>query len=228
MSETKKYNWKNFVSFCLMAFLSGATIGISGTAFLLANNLYGAWGRLIGGALFSLGIFFIVTYEKKLFTGMVANLPRMKRNELWKLPICLLFNTIGVAIVATLAAYTPIGETVVAQGKLTIAAKLAADDWYLRVLCSSFLCGMLITMSVWSTEYAAKKGLSASVGVMFPIMLFAFCGFDHSIANMLYFCYLGEASWKMFGYILISVCGNVLGGVVMPLIMIVKEKAKNQ
>ena len=41
---------------------------------------------LIGALLFSLGIFAIVTYEMRLFTGMVADIPEMKLKNIWKLP----------------------------------------------------------------------------------------------------------------------------------------------
>ena len=73
MNMTKKEVWV----FALMAVLSGFMIGIGGTASLLANYLLGVWGKLIGALLFSLGIYAIVTYGMKLFTGMVADIPKM-------------------------------------------------------------------------------------------------------------------------------------------------------
>ena len=56
---------------------------------------------------------------------------------------------------------------------------------------------------------------------------FAFCGFDHSVANMLYFYFFGEISWHVVGYILCSIAGNIVGGVLLPLVILLKEHAKN-
>lgn len=209
--------------FVLLAVCSGLMIGIGGTASLLAQNLYGNGGKLIGAVLFSLGIYAIVTFEMKLFTGMVADIPKMPKKNLWMLPVCFIGNAIGVALIALVVSVSPVAETTIPLGKAIISGKLASESWVLGSLSSSILCGMLITLSVWSVNYAPKKGLSSTVGVMFPIIFFAFCGFDHSVANMLYFYYLGEISWKVVGYIALSILGNIIGGVILPLIVKLRE-----
>lgn len=228
MKKLTKMISKETLVFCLMALSSGLIIGIGGVASLLANNLLGIWGRLVGASLFSLGILAIVMYEMKLFTGMVADIPKMGIKNVWRLPVCFLFNILGVAIIALIARYSFLGESVAAQGRITISAKISADNWAAKALCSSILCGALITLSVWSVKYAPKKGLSPTVGVMFPIIVFAFCGFDHSVANMLYLYYLGDFSWKIVGYVLLTVLGNIIGGVILPLISLLKENSTPQ
>lgn len=199
-------------------------IGIGGTASLLANHLFGTWGKIVGALLFSFGIFMIIAYEMRLFTGMVAEIPKMGVKNYWKLPVCFIGNALGVAFIALLVAFSPLKDSVVPQGASVIGAKLAAQTWYINAFCSSILCGMLITLSVWSVRYAPKKGLSATIGVLFPIVVFAFCGFDHSVANMLYFYFYGQISWQIVAYILISICGNIVGGVLLPLVTLWKEK----
>ena len=219
----KKKQILDVVVFVLLAILSGFMIGMGGTASLYAQHLYGTWGKLIGAILFSLGIFAILTFQMKLFTGMVAGIPDMKKKDLWQLPVCFLGNAIGVAIVALLVSTTPLAETTIPLGAQAIAGKLRQDNWALSSLCSSIFCGMLITLSVWSVNYVPEKGLSATVGVMLPIIFFAFCGFDHSVANMLYFYYLGELSWRVVGYIALSILGNILGGIALPLVVKLKK-----
>lgn len=226
MRDTTEMTKKEFAVFCLMALLSGFMIGIGGTASLLANATLGAWGKLIGAMLFSLGIYAIVTYGMKLFTGMVADIPSMGVHSLWRLPLCFIGNMLGVAIVAVLVYHSALRSVVVPQGQSVIAAKLALDGWGLKSFCSAILCGWLITLSVWASKYAPKKNLSASIEVLFPVVVFAFCGFDHSVANMLYFYFFGEVSWRVLGYILASVAGNIVGGVLLPLVILLKEKAK--
>jgi formate/nitrite transporter FocA (FNT family) len=81
-----------------MAILSGIMIGIGGSASLLAGATLGSSGKLIGAFLFTLGIFAIVTFEMRLFTGMVADIPEMKLKNIWKLPICFLANIVGFAV----------------------------------------------------------------------------------------------------------------------------------
>ena len=214
--------------FVLLAICSGLMIGLGGTASLLAQNLYGSWGKIIGATLFSLGIYAIVTFELKLFTGMVADIPKMPRKNLWMLPVCFIGNAIGVALIALVVSVSPVADATIPLGRTIIETKLAAENWAARSLSSSILCGMLITLSVWSVNYAPKKGLSATVGVMFPIIFFAFCGFDHSVANMLYFYYLGEISWKVVGYIALSILGNIIGGTLLPLIIKLREFSINR
>ena len=127
MRETMDMTKKELAVFFLMAVLSGFMIGIGGTASLLANSLLGVWGKLIGAVLFSLGIYAIVTYGMKLFTGMVADIPKMGMKSMWRLPLCFFGNIIGVAIVAVLVYNSPLSTPVVAQGKATVAAKLAQE-----------------------------------------------------------------------------------------------------
>ena len=214
------------VVFWLMAACSGVMIGIGGVSSLLANAWLGNIGRLVGAIFFSLGIFTIVAYEMKLFTGMVADIPSIGLKNCWKLPVCFIGNISGVALIALLAYYSPVGEYIVEPSKNLISTKLSAEDWPLRVFCSSILCGILITASVRSRHYATQKRLSVTLGVVFPIIVFAFCGFDHSVANMLHFFYLGECSWRVVGYILMSILGNLIGGVTFPIITLIRKQTE--
>ena len=92
MKPLEKLTKAQILSFCFMSFCSGVMIGVGGTAFLLANALFGEWGRLIGSILFSLGILAIVMFDMKLFTGLISDIPEMGAKNLWKLPICFLGN----------------------------------------------------------------------------------------------------------------------------------------
>ena len=228
LKKFEKMSKAELVVFCLMAISSGTVIAIGGVSSLLANAIYGVLGKLIGGVLFTLGIYAIIVYEMRLFTGMVSNIPTLGVKNCWRLGVCFIGNIIGVAIVALLAYYSPVAETVVAQGHAVAVAKLSTESWAIKAFCSSVLCGMLITLSVQVVNFAPQKGISATLGVLFPIMVFAFCGFDHSVANMLYFYYYGTISWQMIGYILITIVGNVVGGVLLPYITLLKTRVHQQ
>ncbi len=217
---------REVVVFILMAICSGLMIGIGGTASLWAAYQFGKWGKLIGAVLFSLGIFEIVTFEMRLFTGMVADIPRMGLKNTWKLPVCFIGNAIGVAFIALLVYFTPLSDIVIAQSQNLVTNKLTSEHWYLSSLCSSILCGALITLSVRSVKYSPRKGLDATLGVTFPIIVFAFCGFDHSVANLLYFFFNGEISWTIVGFEALCIVGNILGGIILPCISLLREQAK--
>lgn len=227
MKSFEKLTKAQFVSFCLMSFCSGVMIGVGGTAFLLACNLFETWGKLIGSVLFSLGILSIVMFEMKLFTGLISDIPEMGARNFWKLPVCFLGNMLGVLFAAVLVFYSPLAESVVPQAQTMMSVKLNADLWGLKALCSSILCGFLITLSIGAVNYAPRKGLSTTVGVMFPIIVFAFCGFDHSVANTLYFYFLGF-SGKAVVYLLICVVGNILGGVILPILSLFRIWSNKQ
>lgn len=167
--------------------------------------------------MFSLGILAIVMFEMKLFTGLISDMPEMGAKNWWRLPVCFIWNMIGVLFTAVLVRYSTLADKVVPQAKEIMPAKLNANLWYIKALSSSILCGFLITLSIGAVNYAPRKGLSTTVGVMFPIIVFAFCGFDHSVANTLYFFFLGF-SGKAVVYLLICVLGNILGGVILPIL----------
>ncbi len=217
MKPLEKLTPAQIVSFCLMSLCSGIMIGVGGTAFLLALNMDPKWGKLVGAVLFSLGILCIVMFEMKLFTGLISDIPEMGAKNLWKLPVCFAGNMLGALFAAILVFYSPVSEIVVAQAKGMMDVKLNAELWPIKALCSSIFCGFLITLSIGAVNYAPRKGLSTTVGVMFPIIVFAFCGFDHSVANTLYFFLVGY-SGKAVLYLLICVLGNILGGVILPIL----------
>ena len=217
MKPMEKLTKAQFISFCLMAFCSGLTIGIGGTASLLASHIFGNAGKLIGATLFSLGILAIVMFEMKLFTGLISDIPEMGVKNFWKLPVCFVGNMLGVIFTAVLVQFSPLADIVVPKGAEVISGKIFAEMWPIKAFCSAILCGFLITLSIGAVKYAPRKGLSTTVGVMFPIIVFAFCGFDHSVANTLYVYFLGF-SWQAVGYLMMCILGNIVGGVILPIL----------
>ncbi len=228
MKPFEKITKNELLLFILTSISSGIMIGIGGTASLLSVATFGTWGKLVGSVLFSLGIYAILTYEMTLFTGMVASIPKIGVKNSWRLPVCFIGNAIGIAFTALVVSLTPLSAKVVEQSELLVANKLGAKNWALAAIGSGILCGILITLSVWSVKHCPKKGLSASFGVTFPIVVFAFCGFDHSVANMLYFLFSSAYTWKALGYELCCILGNILGGIILPYISLFREYISRQ
>ena len=113
MKEFVKMTKKELIAFILAAITSGIMIGLSGTAALMARAKLGDFGGIVGACLFSLGIFAIITFELRLFTGMVADIPTMGLKNTWKLPVCFLGNIFGVGIVALLVYFTSLRTALV-------------------------------------------------------------------------------------------------------------------
>jgi formate/nitrite transporter FocA (FNT family) len=221
--------FKDTTAFILLGIFAGVAIAIGGTASLLACNLMsGLWGKFVGAVLFSLGMFTVITYGLKLFTGMVAGIPTMGVKNMWQLPVCFIANTIGVVLFAVIVRYSFIGEQVCSQAQTIISGKFDSDLWALKTFLSAIACGLLITFSVWSPRYVGSKKLSASVGVMFPIIVFVFCGFDHSVADVFYLCLSGTVTLQAVGYVLLAILGNIVGGVLFPLVMLFIDKNVNK
>ena len=227
MKPLEKLTKAQFISFCLMSFCSGLMIGIGGTAFLLALDFNAEWGKLIGAVLFSLGILCIVMFEMKLFTGLISYIPEMGVKNFWKLPVCFLGNMLGVIFTAMIVSYSSVAPIVMEQAENVILPKLSAEFWPMKAFCSSILCGFLITLSIGAVNYAPRKNLSVTVGVMFPIVVFAFCGFDHSVANTLYLFLLNFPAHSV-PYLLMCVLGNILGGVILPILSLFRAWSNNQ
>ena len=126
---------KTVIEFILFSVLAGMVIGLGGVASLLANNLQpGLVGRLIGGLLFALGMFAIISFEKRLFTGLACNLSTYKKENIWHLPVSFLANSLGVGITVLVARFTQIGEIMVAQSTIVVEGKFSVDSWVLSAL----------------------------------------------------------------------------------------------
>ena len=70
----------------------------------------------------------------------------------------------------------------------------------------------------------AKEGIVKIVGVFLPVVVFILSGFEHCVANMLYFSFDNAWSLHAFWYIIIMTLGNSLGGMIIPFAQKVFEK----
>jgi formate/nitrite transporter FocA (FNT family) len=218
---------REIVIFCFMSIFAGMAIGVGAITSLLANSLLsGLGGKALGALLFSIGILLIIVFEMNLFTGMVARIPTMGAKNYWKLAVCFLGNALGIGLVALIARFSFLGDTVAAQAQSLVAAKIGASAWGIKSFCSAVLCGFLITFSIRAGQAAAKKNISSTLGSLFPIIVFAFCGFDHSVANMLYLYYFGEFSWRIIGYEALVIAGNLVGGLIFPIFLWCRDRAE--
>ena len=112
-------------------------------------------------------------------------------------------------------------EAVIGKAVTVVETKLSNNLF--GSFLSAVLCGMMITFSVKSHQKARGKGLSGTLGVIFPILLFVYMGFEHCIANQayIYLAILGKADvsvGRLLIFMLLTALGNVLGGMCIPFI----------
>ncbi len=214
---------KDFAVFCVASVFGGIMVGIGGVGLLISMAAFeGAMGKLVGAVIFSLAMFVVTTFGLYLVTGLSTRIITMGVKNWWSLPVSLFFNTIGIAVAAILVEFSHVDANVTALALMD--TKLCDEGWGLHSLCSGVLCGILIGLSVFLSKYTAKKHLSATVGVIFPVFVFVFCGFDNSLANIFYVFLSGEITLVAIGYCLVSLLGNLLGGVLVSVLPLIKKK----
>lgn len=201
---------ESFRSIFCKAIMSGFMIGIGGTVYLMCDNKY------IGGFLFSFGLFTIIQLGFALYTGKVGYIPERKPVYIREVLITLLGNIVGTGASALMISATRIGAKVHENALASMETKLS--DGIVSRLVLGFFCGMLMYLAVENAKNCRIKGHDASMifGTAVPVMLFIFCGFNHSIADCFYFFSAG-VSLNGALYILEVAVGNALGGMFIPL-----------
>ena len=214
-------NVESFKSIFSKAVLSGILIGIGGTVYLAVENKY------LGGFLFSLGLFTILRYSFALYTGKVGYIPERKPIYLREVGITLLGNAVGTGITALLIRLSRTGISVHKNALNAMHTKM--NDGFLSRLILGFFCGLLMFIAVDNGNRckAENRDTSFIFGTVLPVMVFIFCGFNHSVADCFYFFAAVDSPEMVLSgiiYLLTVVIGNALGGMLIPLSMKLFDK----
>ena len=218
---------KAFVLGCMAGFY----IGLGATFMLIVkadSTLSFGISSVLGGLAFSLGLFLVLVAGAELFTGnslMAIGLLSRKydlKRMLSRWTVVYAGNLVGsllLALILHLAAFRTLGGGAVGEVAVSIAAAkagLAPSAVFFR----GILCNMLVVLACW-LQAGSKEMIGKIFGIWFPIMLFVFAGFEHSIANMTYIplgIFLGaDVSWGAFitANLIPVTIGNLIGGAVI-------------
>lgn len=199
---------REFFNYCIISFFAGmmVVLGALGNLLAIANG-----EKLLGSVFFSFGLFFTVLFSLKMYTGMTYNLVKFKLRDWYKLVTCFIGNALGVFFICFLASYTTLGKDITLLSQQIMANKFEVG--YLNAFCSSILCGILIDVSIKSYSIAPTKGLSGSVGVMLPVIIYVYLGLDNSVANWNYIFLAKSWTSECLIYVLLTIVGNIIGGV---------------
>lgn len=201
---------ESFKSILAKAIMSGIMIGIGGIVYLMVDNKY------LGGLLFSFGLFTIIQCGFALYTGKVGYIPENKPIYIREVLITLLGNIIGTGVAAGLARLTRIGTTI--QERASAAMDTKMNDSVLSQIVLGLFCGLLMYLAVDNGKRCKQSGSDFSFvfGMAVPVMVFIFCGFNHSIADCFYM-FAANPSFKGGLYVLTVAVGNALGGMLIPM-----------
>lgn len=208
----------------MLAVLAGAFIGFGAAFWCIA--MAGAepgFGphRVLGGAVFSLGLILVIVGGAELFTGnalMVMavvdgriGLPALLRN--WGIVyLGNLAGAVGLALAFGASGLLdgPMGET--AARAATAKAGLGPIEAIFR----GALCNALVCLAVW-LSFAARTATDKILAVLWPVTAFVALGLEHSIANMFLFPAGIWAGAEVTGQAALAnlfwvTLGNVVGG----------------
>ena len=181
----------------LRSILAGVCISIGGCVYI------GCEVKWVGAILFAVGLYTILTYKMDLYTGKVGYALENPPSYVLDLVVIILGNFVG-----TLA----VGLMLPLQGAEAIAAVKLAGFEFWPVLFRGVMCGML--MFIAADTFKNGKGPLATF-ICVPVFILA--GFEHSIADMFYFCSAGEFSLDSLAFVLVVILGNAIGGLLIPL-----------
>ena len=205
----------------ILGIMAGIYIGLGSHVFLIATT--GAEtgaeqmiGKLVGASLFPAGLMMVILCGAELFTGNC---------------LLTLANFIGALFLSALLAGSGLYSGALGERAIAVAESKAAMDFG-QGLIRGVLCNILVVLACWMQ--AAAKDLSGKIlGIWFPIAMFVFAGFEHSVANMTYIplgMMLGAnvtAGQMILGNLLPVTIGNIIGGgLVVPAAYYMAYKAK--
>lgn len=191
--------------------LAGVLIAI-GVLFSMSAASY---GQVIQGLCFSVGLFGVLCTGSRLFTGSMLAMEAVWRKEVTISDVSVMlatlwaFNLVGAVTVVLMAFDMGFDATTVAQAK-------AALPWH-ELLVRAVLCNVLVCLAVWTFNHGERTSVSALAACVLPVACFVACGFEHSVADMLYMplgWLQGAVSMAdCMRVILLATAGNMVGGI---------------
>ena len=163
---------KTFVS----GILAGISIAIGGLVFLSVEN------RVIGAALFTVGLFSVCSFGFHLFTGKVCYVFQNDKEYAIQLPVIWLGNLVGTGVTAGIATLTRAGAGLAEKAAGLCEVKLS--DSFVSLFFLGILCNILIYIAVegyGKIQHETGKYLA----LLFGVMVFILCA---------------ECSFRFFGW----------------------------
>lgn len=176
------------------AMLSGVLIGCGCLVYMSVSS------NVVGSFLFSFGLITIVLRGYLLYTGKIGYI--WDKEILKLIPIIIIGNLLGTTLLSVII---PEGSSLLAKSIALTEPKLLKS--YAQIMFDSIGCGAMMYLAV--DGYKIKNNLLL---LIFPVMIFILCGFEHSVADMLYLGCAGELyTLRGLAFIGLVTVGNAVG-----------------
>ncbi len=186
-------------------------------------------GKMAGAALFGWALVFIYYSRSELLTSnmMIVTIGAYHRRTSWAralrlLGLCYLGNAVGGFLVAVLVRFSSLAEgAVLEQMVSSVDHKLefvtaGATGWG-DLLVRAILCNFCINLAMLLVYNGLiKEDVTKSLVMVVAVFVFAFVGFEHSVANTVLFSIVGLVDGIDLGLaagnVAIALVGNFIGG----------------
>ncbi len=188
-------------------FLAGVMVSLSSALYLTVDSRY------LGAALSAIGYLVIFSYGFSLYTAKVGYM--MTQNKLQNLMLIPIWvgNLLGALATAAIFRATRLSEKILTRGE-EVCDNILTDSAG-GVLLFALLCGFIFFLL---SDRFKNGGTPAEryLPLIGLVMILTLCGFDHSIGNV--FCFTVSGMWnaRAVWYLVITVLGNTLGGLFIP------------
>lgn len=189
----------------IKAVMAGICIGIG-------CNIYLSCEKHIGAALFSVGLISIITFGFNLYTGKVGYIVNKGYKFIIDVAIILAGNVVGCVIFGLAFPVNLAAEICL--------SKLSID--LIIVLYKSIMCGILMFIAVDS--YVKNKNFLLT---FLCIPTFILSGYEHSIADIIYFIMGRVITLEALLFIIVVIFGNAIGGMIIPLCIKLNKTIQN-
>lgn len=179
----------------LMAIMAGVYISLGAFASTVAAHDIANKGiaKLVTGAVFPIGLMFVVLNGADLFTGnCLIIVSTLEKRTTWagfarNLIIVLIGNFIGAMVMSLLVANS--GILTMSDNRfgayLIKTATSKVNLGFKEALCLSIICNIFVCAGIWMI-YGAKDVTGKILAGFFSIFAFAISGAEHVVANMFY------------------------------------------
>ena len=207
-----------FITF-LNSIGAGAVLSLAAATAVIAGGPAASpeWAALIKAVIFPIGLILIIMANLSLFTGNIYSYGACVANG------CNKWQAIGLLVISWFG--NLIGSIWVAYGvRISIpgfdlhaierVANIKVLIPYPQLFVLAVFCNMLVCYAVSMAR--RNTGVLKLFGIFFPIFLFVFFGFEHSIADMFYMLFVEKFSIQNYlAFLGIATAGNIIGGVLV-------------
>lgn len=207
-----------FITF-LNSIGAGAVLSLAAATAVIAGGPAASpeWAALIKAIIFPIGLILIIMANLSLFTGNIYSYGACVANgcNIWQALGLLVISWFGNLIGSIWVAY---GVRISIPGfdlhALEQVANVKVLIPYPQLFVLAIFCNMLVCYAVSMAR--RNTGVLKLFGIFFPIFLFVFFGFEHSIADMFYMLFTEDFSAHNYlAFLGIATAGNIIGGVLV-------------